>query len=48
MSTFVAFCVGCLTGCVIGVFSLAALVAARDAEDREQRMRKEVHDYEDN
>lgn len=44
MSTFTAFFVGCLVGAIVGIMSLALVVVARDAEDREQRMfRKGIH-----
>lgn len=44
MNELIAFFVGCVVGCVLGIFSLAVLVASRDAEEREQRMfGKEKH-----
>lgn len=44
MSTFTAFFVGCLVGAIVGIMSLALVVVARDAEEREQRMfGKEKH-----
>lgn len=45
MSAFVAFWIGCLVGAVVGVMSLALVVVARDAEEREQRMNRKANDY---
>lgn len=45
MSTFTAFFVGCLVGAIVGIMSLALVVVARDAEEREQRMNRKVNDY---
>lgn len=46
MSAFVSFWVGCVTGAVVGMMCLALMVVAKDAEEREQRMRKEPKNYE--
>ena len=44
MDTLIAFFVGMFAGMAVGIFSLAVLIASRDAEEREQRMfGKEKH-----
>lgn len=45
MSTFTAFFVGCFVGAIVGIMSLALVVVARDAEEREKRMNRKVNDY---
>lgn len=45
MNAFVFFWVGCLVGAIVGIMSLALVVVARDAEEREQRMNRKVNDY---
>lgn len=45
MNAFVSFWVGCLVGAIVGIMSLALVVVARDAEEREQRTNRKVNDY---
>ena len=42
MSAFVSFWVGCLVGSIVGVMAVSLVVVARDAEEREQRMRERM------
>lgn len=46
MGTFTAFFVGMLAGATIGMFFLAAVVVARDAEERANKINERSHDDE--
>ena len=48
MSAFVSFWVGCLVGAVTGVMAMALVIVARDAEEREQKIREERMKGEEN
>lgn len=46
MGTFTAFFVGMLVGATVGMFFLAAVVVARDAEERANKIYERSHEDE--